>query len=113
MSIGKNMQFNFTLKKVWNIKLLLFNIFHINFVSFELLFIHQRVHTRLPDLLQYFYQEKVAPQIIVVKLYPNLQSKIHIISIQIDVESINGTIELNETNHCPHVQMLFSRKEGI
>ena len=27
-------------------------------------------------------------------------------------ESINGTVQLNETNHCAHVRTLFSTKEG-
>jgi hypothetical protein len=58
------------------------------------------------------YNEKTAPGIIVVKLYSNMQSDIYLISIQIDVESINGTTELNETNRCAHVQTLFPTNEG-
>jgi hypothetical protein len=63
-------------------------------------------------LLQYFYNEKRAPEIIVLKLYSNIQSEIYLISIQIDVESINGSTELNERTRCIHVQTFFPTIEG-
>jgi hypothetical protein len=66
----------------------------------------------LPDLLQYLYDVKTAPGIILVKLYSNTQNAIYLISIQIDVESINGTTEVIEGNRCVHVQTLFETTEG-
>jgi hypothetical protein len=86
--------------------------FDINFFSLDLLLIHQRVHMNLPELLYYLHNEKTAPGIIVMKLYHNTPSEIYLISIQIDVESINGTTEVTEENHCAHVQALFERNEG-
>jgi hypothetical protein len=86
--------------------------FDINFVSLEFLLVHQRIHVNLPDLLLYLHARKTAPGIIVVKLYSNVQSEIYLISIQIDVESINGTTEINERNRCVNVQTLFEMKEG-
>jgi hypothetical protein len=41
-----------------------------------------------------------------------MQIAIYLISIQIDVESINGTTEIIERNRCVHVQTLFQTKEG-
>ena len=86
--------------------------FDINFFSLDLLLVHQHVYINLPDLLHYLYVGKTAPGIIVVKLYSNTQNEIYLISIQIDVESINGTTEVNERNRCVHVQTLFQTKEG-
>ena len=87
--------------------------FDIDFVSLDLLLVDQRVYGNLPDLLRYFHIRKTAPGIIVVKFYSNIEKgDIYLISIQIDVESINGTIEMNKTNHCAHVETLFPRKEG-
>jgi hypothetical protein len=86
--------------------------FDINFFTLDLLLVHQRVYTNLPHMLNYTYNEKIAPGIIVVKLYSNTQSDIYLISIEIDVESINGTTELNEVNHCAHVETLFETKES-
>jgi hypothetical protein len=86
--------------------------FDINFISLDLLLIHQRVHLNLPDRLHYLYNEKRAPHITVAKFYSGTENEIYLISIQIDVESINGTIEMNETNRCAHVQTLFPTNEG-
>jgi hypothetical protein len=86
--------------------------FDINFISLDLLLIHQRVHLNLPDQLHYLYNEKRAPHIIVVKFYSGSENEIYLISIQIDVESINGTSELNETNRCSRVETLFPINEG-
>jgi hypothetical protein len=58
------------------------------------------------------YNENIAPGIIIVKFYSGSENDIYLISIQIDVESINGTMELNETNHCVDVKTLFPRKES-
>jgi hypothetical protein len=86
--------------------------FDIDFFSLDLLLVSQRVYVNLPDLLHYPYDQTRAPGIIVVKLYSNSQSAIYLISIQIDVESINGTTEVIERNRCVHVQTLFETKEG-
>lgn len=86
--------------------------FDINFFSLDLLLVHQSVYMNLPGLLQYLYDVKTAPAIVLVKLYSNTQSAIYLISIQIDVESINGTTEVTEGNRCIHVQTLFKTTEG-
>jgi hypothetical protein len=86
--------------------------FDIDFLTLDLLLVYQRIHINLPDSFDYLYNGKIAPGIIVVKLYSNTQSEIYLISIQIDVESINGTTELTETNRCAHVQTLFPSNEG-
>jgi hypothetical protein len=86
--------------------------FGINFFTLDLLLVDQRVYTNLPHMLNSMYNEKTAPGIIVVKFYSGTENEIYLISIHIDVESINGTTELNETNRCAHVQTLFPTNEG-
>jgi hypothetical protein len=81
--------------------------FDINFFTLDLILVDQYIHDHLPDLLYYLHIGKTAPGIIVVKFYSDTENDIYLISIQIDVESIDGTIELNETNRCVHVQSLF------
>ncbi len=53
--------------------------FDINFFTLDLLLVHQCVYTNLPDMLNYMYNEKIVPGIIVVKLYSNRQSDIYLI----------------------------------
>ncbi|CAF3925386.1 unnamed protein product [Rotaria sp. Silwood1] len=84
--------------------------FDINFVSLDLLLVHQRVDVHLPNFLHYLFGEQITTKLIVVKLYSNMQSNIYLISIRIDGESINGTTEVSEKTHCPHVQTLFQTK---
>jgi hypothetical protein len=87
--------------------------FDIDFLTLDFLLVDQHIYNNLPDLLYYLHIGKTAPGIIVVKFYSKTQSaNIYLISIQIDVESINGMIELNKTNHCVHVETLFPTKEG-
>ncbi|CAF1066721.1 unnamed protein product [Rotaria sp. Silwood1] len=71
---------------------------------------HQRVDVHLPNFLHYLFGEQITTKLIVVKLYSNMQSNIYLISIRIDGESINGTTEVSEKTHCPHVQTLFPTK---
>ncbi|CAF3971379.1 unnamed protein product [Rotaria sp. Silwood1] len=87
--------------------------FDINFVSLDLLLVHQRVDVHLPNFLHYLFGEQITTKLIVVKLYSNMQSNIYLISIRIDGESINGTTEVSEKTHCPHVQTLFPTKAEI
>jgi hypothetical protein len=86
--------------------------FDINFFSLDLFLVDQSVYDNLPDLLHYPYKEKTAPRIIIVKLYSDTLNAIYLISIQIDVESVNGTNEVAEGNRCVHVDTLFETKEG-
>ena len=78
--------------------------FDIDFLTLNLLLVHQRIYLPLSDRLLYLHAGNTAPTIILVKLYSNTQSEIHLISIQIEVDSINGTIEINR---CVDVRSLF------
>ncbi|CAF1433313.1 unnamed protein product [Adineta steineri] len=80
--------------------------FHINFLSLDLILTHQGVFRHLPNILSYFYMTKTAPDIIIVKLYSNNEMKLYLISLQLNVISINETTFINETNHCKHVRSL-------
>lgn len=74
--------------------------FDIDFFTLNLLLVHQQVHLPLPYRLFYLHAGNTAPAIILVKLYVNTQSEIHLVSIQIDVDSINDTIEIHENTRC-------------
>ncbi|CAF4054909.1 unnamed protein product [Adineta steineri] len=80
--------------------------FHINFFSLDLILTHQDVFRHLPNILSYFYMTKTAPDIIIVKLYSNNEMKLYLISLQLNVISINETTYINNTNHCKHVRSL-------
>jgi hypothetical protein len=86
--------------------------FDLNFFTLDLILVNQHIYVNLPDLLHYQHIKKTAPEIIVMKFYSGTEKDIYLISIQIDVESINGTTELNETNRCVNVRTLFPTKEG-
>ena len=87
--------------------------FDIDFVTLNLHLVHQRIYLSLPDRLLYLHAENTAPRIILIKLYSNMQSEIYLISIQIEMESINGTIEISEENRCVHLRTLFPTNEGM
>jgi EGF-like domain len=87
--------------------------FDINFITLDLMFAHQHLHDSLPQSLFYLHEQtKKAPAVIVVKLYSNTQIDIYLISLQIEVESIEGTTELSERNRCPHVNTLLPIQKG-
>jgi hypothetical protein len=87
--------------------------FNINFLKLELLLVNQSVFTKLPDYLLYIYSKPIAPEIILLKFYNFNQVEIYLISLHIDVISINGTTSISEQNRCIHVQLLFSSTESM
>jgi hypothetical protein len=86
--------------------------FEINFRSLDLILVEKRLYAKLPHKLDYLHKRKKAPEIIVVNLYSDAQVETYLISLQINVESINGTTEVSEKNRCAPVHTLFAPKEG-
>ncbi|CAF1429744.1 unnamed protein product [Rotaria magnacalcarata] len=89
--------------------------FDIDLATFDLILLYQRVFSALPALLQYSNDQKMAPSIILVKLYqsnPNAYSQIYLISFHVNTTSIYGTIAINERNRCIDVLTLIQSEEG-
>lgn len=74
--------------------------------------IYQDVYINIPSLLYYLHNEKIPPPIIIVKLYSDNKNEIYLISIEINVELINETNQLNQRNLCLNLDQLFEKKEG-
>ncbi|CAF1296853.1 unnamed protein product, partial [Adineta ricciae] len=75
--------------------------YHIDFNSFELILVNQSVYSYLPDSLLYLHNEQNAPEIILLKRYNRFhQSEIYIISLHLNVSSIEGTTSITEQNRC-------------
>jgi hypothetical protein len=85
--------------------------FDIDFYTLDLLLVDQIIYDPLPDFLHYLRVGKTAPALIMVKFYSDAENEIYLISIQINVESINGTIALNKTNRCVDVQRISESKK--
>jgi hypothetical protein len=77
--------------------------FNINFKTLELKLVNQSVHLDLPDSLSYSYNEKTAPEIILLKIYLSEQFEIYLLSLQTN----NVITSITEENHCHHVKKLF------
>lgn len=87
--------------------------FDINFVTLELILVHQHLYDSLPQSLFYLHEQtKKAPAVIVVKLYSNTKIDTYVISLQIEVEWIEGTTELSERNRCAYVDTLLPIQKG-
>ncbi len=63
--------------------------FHIDLLTFNLTLRDQYIYDHLLDLLYYLYVGETIPVIIVVKFYSDSKNEIYLISIQINVESID------------------------
>jgi hypothetical protein len=87
--------------------------FNIDFYSLDLILVHQDFYIKLPHFLHYLHDKETAPEIIVVKLYSDIGNNIHLISVQTNMTSINGTTQLTENNRCVHVNSLFERVNGM
>ena len=85
---------------------------HIDYLHLELVLYHQDLYERLPDHLFYQYTNRIAPEIVLVKLYSYSSASIHLLSLQVNVTSINVTTVINETNTCRDVSFFFPSQHG-
>ena len=86
--------------------------FHINFYSLDLMVAHQRVYEKLPHFIKYRHEEETVPEIIVVKVYSDSESVIYLISLHLNVTSVNKTTGMTERNRCLHIHHLPSTRKG-
>ncbi|CAF3380152.1 unnamed protein product [Rotaria socialis] len=73
--------------------------FEIDFISLDLILVHQHVYRTLPTLIEYKNKRKTIPEIILVKLYSSqieLPAEFYLISVHINVTSIYATTQVNE-----------------
>ncbi|CAF4966543.1 unnamed protein product, partial [Rotaria socialis] len=70
--------------------------FEIDFISLDLILVHQQVYRTLPTLIEYKNKRKTIPEIILVKLYSSqieLPAEFYLISVHINVTSIYATTQ--------------------
>jgi hypothetical protein len=102
------------IKERVNERVALVQYFDINFVTLDLIFVHQHLYDSLPQILFYLQEQtKKSPAVAVVKLYSNTQVDTYLISLQIDIESINVTTEVTERTRCPYVNVLLTNQTGL
>ena len=85
--------------------------FKINLVSLDLILVHQRAHTALPTLFEYRHIDKMAPEIVLVKLFSShsdSQGRTYLLSLHINVTLIYGTTQVIKRNQCSDVRTLAS-----
>ncbi|CAF1051471.1 unnamed protein product [Rotaria magnacalcarata] len=85
--------------------------FDIDFISLDLILVHQQVYRILPKLIEYRHKRKTIPEIILVKLYSSqveLPLQFYLISVHINVTSIYATIQVNEKNRCINIRTLMT-----
>lgn len=89
--------------------------FDINTVTFDLTLLYQQAFSTLPTTLQYWYKNKNAPFLILVKLYfssSDIEPHIYFCSLHADAASIYGTVHITDQNRCLHVSTLFRSNNG-
>jgi hypothetical protein len=86
--------------------------FEINFVTLDLILLHQNVFTRLPGVLHFLHDKTNEPEMIVAKQYSAPKPEIYIIVLQVNVTSINITTQMNEINRCINTRLFFPTDEG-
>ncbi|CAF0816639.1 unnamed protein product [Adineta ricciae] len=88
--------------------------FSIDYTNLELVLDEQQLFKQLPSSIFYQHEQKrKLSEIILIRLYRELQVSIHLISVYIDSTSFNATIEATEMNLCQHVDKLFPANEEI
>ena len=83
--------------------------FEIDLTSLDLRLVHQQVFSTLPPTIEYFHQGEQLPSIALAKLYSTdekFSSQIFLLSVYVNVLSIEGTTEISGNNRCPHVHSL-------
>ena len=88
--------------------------FRIDFISLDLILVHQEVHRVLPPFIEYRHKNKAAPEIILARLYSSRGETLpalYLLSLHLNVASIDGTTEITERNRCPDIRTLSERKQ--
>ena len=81
-------------------------MFDLAFTSVDLALVHQQVHRTLPRSIEYSHDQKVAPAIVLAKIYSSFQSvspDFYLLSLSTDAAFIEGRTEISESNRCPRL----------
>ena len=91
--------------------------FDFDFSSFDLRLVHQQALKGVPSSIEYLREEKTVPPIVLAQLYSSssedLSQDFHILSLLINVESIDGRTKISEKNRCFHVRERFNGKTSL
>ncbi|UJR18322.1 hypothetical protein I4U23_005224 [Adineta vaga] len=83
--------------------------FDIDFISLNLNLVYQKIYRILPNSIEYEHQHGTIPEIVVVKLYSEkILPELYVISVQIDIQSIDGITQLND-----ETRLLNENKESV
>ncbi|CAF3018272.1 unnamed protein product [Rotaria socialis] len=87
--------------------------FIINFVSLNLILVHQRAYHSMPNFTEYRHDSTTVPEIVLLKLYANENSEpdTYLISLHIGFMVVNGTTYIGEHNRLVHVNTLLTPNE--
>ncbi|CAF2101483.1 unnamed protein product [Rotaria magnacalcarata] len=82
--------------------------FDIDFISFDLIFLHQQVYEILPSSLQYQHHQNQMPAIVLARLYTSfhISPNLYLLSLHIQSVSIDGKTFISQDNQCSHIQQL-------
>jgi hypothetical protein len=84
----------------------------IGFVSLNLILVYQQSYLFLPRVLVFPFTERIVPEIIMIKVYNNMQPTIYIASVQLNMSSINRTTILADDHRCQSSSTLFLSRQG-
>jgi hypothetical protein len=106
----KRASFNFTVDIVTNYTNAVIQYYDIDFTSLDLILIHQQIYHMVPSSMEYQHNQNRISVLIIAKLYnTNLDSSahIHLLSLHVNVTSIDGMTQISTDNQCLHVNLLF------
>ena len=89
--------------------------FQIDFISLHLILVDQQVFRTLPQFIEsdHHRHHNTIPEIILAKLYPSdkdISPDLYLLSVQLNVVSLNGTSEISSINRCEHRRIFSNGK---
>ena len=90
--------------------------FDFDWISLDLLLVHQQVHRFLPGLIEYDHDQRTAPSIVLAKLYlsaDDVSPEFYLLSLSTNVTFIDGRTQMSQINRCPHVRTLSNSNRSL
>jgi hypothetical protein len=85
--------------------------FDIDFTTLDLYLVHQQAHKSLPQPLEYYYTQPLAPNIVLAKCYSSQADAaphIYLLAVSTNVASIEGKTTISDLNRCSHIDQRFT-----
>ena len=86
--------------------------FDVHSVTLELTRVHQSIYSTLPRSFRYPHGDRIAPALILLKLYLRESKSLHLLSVQINQTSINADVSIDEDNQCKPTSELLARDDS-